>query len=63
MRYLVSKYYRFLCLLILVQLFASISFAQNYVTKVYDEGLGLYQKVISEILRDDDGFFIKLGLK
>jgi hypothetical protein len=56
MRYLVSKYYRFLCLLILVQLFASISFAQNYVTKVYDEGLGLYQKVISEILRDDDGF-------
>ena len=56
MSYLVSKYYRFLCLLILVQLFASISFAQNYVTKVYDEGLGLYQKVISEILKDDDGF-------
>jgi hypothetical protein len=39
-----------------MQLFASISFAQNYATKLYDERLGLYQKSISEILKDDDGF-------
>lgn len=45
-----------MALLILMQLFASISCAQNYTTKVYDERLGLYQKAISEILKDDDGF-------
>jgi len=56
MRYLVSKSYRFLCFLILVQLFALNSFAQNYTAKIYDERLGLYQKFISEILKDDDGF-------
>jgi ligand-binding sensor domain-containing protein len=39
-----------------VQLFALNSFAQNYTAKIYDERLGLYQKFISEILKDDDGF-------
>ncbi len=54
--YFVLKSSRFLALLILMQLFASISSAQNYTTKLYDERLGLYQKFISEILKDDDGF-------
>ena len=53
---LVSKSSRFLGLLILMQIFAIISYAQNYTTKVYDERLGLYQKAISEILKDDEGF-------
>ena len=56
MFYFGLKSTRFLGILILMQLFASISFAQNYSTKLYDERLGLYQKAISEILKDDDGF-------
>jgi hypothetical protein len=56
MYYFVLKSFKLWGILILMQLFASISFAQNYTTKVYDERLGLYQKFISEILKDDDGF-------
>ena len=47
---------KFVLLLFFSALISSNLIAQNYVTKVYDERLGLYQKYISEILKDKDGF-------
>jgi ligand-binding sensor domain-containing protein len=47
---------KFVLLLFFSAIISSNLIAQNYITKVYDERLGLYQKYISEILKDKDGF-------
>lgn len=47
---------KFVFVLFFSAIISSKLIAQNYTTKVYDERLGLYQKYISEILKDNDGF-------
>ncbi len=54
--HIVSRWYKFLAFFFLMLFVSLLSFSQKYSTKLYDERFGCFQKNISEILRDKNGF-------